>query len=137
MRSPTGGNSHPYARCSESFHAAPMPRIARPREITSSVVTIFASIAGLRYVTPVTSVASRILTSAIKKTDVGVYNTVVGAAKGKFKGGKDLVFNLKNNGVGYGRLSPTLPAATRAAITKSTNNLEKQIIAGKVKPPKQ
>ena len=35
------------------------PRIARPPEIVSSVVTCLASIAGLRYVTPVTSVPSR------------------------------------------------------------------------------
>ena len=44
--------------CSSSFHAAPMPRMARPDEITSRVVTIFASRAGLRYVTPVTIVPS-------------------------------------------------------------------------------
>src|SRR5262249_3787435 len=45
-------------------------------------------------------VAKRILTSALKQTGVGVYDTVVAAAKGHFKGGKDLVFNLKNHGVG-------------------------------------
>ncbi len=45
-------------------------------------------------------VAKRILTSALKKTDVGVYDTIVSAANGHFKGGKDLLFNLKNNGVG-------------------------------------
>ena len=45
-------------------------------------------------------VAKRILTSGIKKTYTGVYDTVVSASKGHFKGGKNLVFNLKNNGVG-------------------------------------
>ena len=58
MRSPIGGNSKPNDSCSASNQAAPRPKIARPPEITSSVVTIFASSAGLRYVTPVTSVLS-------------------------------------------------------------------------------
>ena len=40
-------------------------------------------------------VAKRILTSGIKKTYTGVYDTVVSASKGQFKGGKNLVFNLK------------------------------------------
>jgi hypothetical protein len=57
-RSFTGGKSTPSASCSTSNHAAPMPRNARPPEITSSDVTIFASTAGFRYVTPVTSVPS-------------------------------------------------------------------------------
>ena len=35
-----------------------MPRIARPDETTSSVVTTFARNAGLRYVTPVTMAPS-------------------------------------------------------------------------------
>ena len=52
------GNRSRSPSCSTSYHAAPMPRIARPCEITSSVVTILASSAGLRYVTPVTSVPS-------------------------------------------------------------------------------
>src|SRR6266567_574176 len=59
VHAPTNrGNSNPYPACSSLFQAAPMPRIARPFETTSSVVTIFARSAGLRYVTPVTSVPS-------------------------------------------------------------------------------
>ncbi len=57
-RSFTGGKSTPRALCSTSYQAAPMPRNARPLEITSRVVTILARSAGLRYVTPVTSVPS-------------------------------------------------------------------------------
>ena len=54
-RSRSGGNGIPYATCSSSFHAAPRPSTARPREMMSSVVVSFASSAGLRYVTPPTS----------------------------------------------------------------------------------
>jgi basic membrane protein A len=77
------------------------------------------------------SVASRILTSALKKTDVGVYDTILGAAKGHFKGGKDLVFNLKNNGVGVGKVSPKVP---KSWITLM-NSYKTKIIKGQLKPP--
>jgi basic membrane protein A and related proteins len=77
------------------------------------------------------SVASRILTSALKKTDVGVYDTVVSASKGKFKGGTDLLFNLKNNGVGVGKISPKVPKSW----IKLMNTYKTNIIKGKLKPP--
>ncbi|HKC78008.1 MAG TPA: BMP family ABC transporter substrate-binding protein [Gaiellaceae bacterium] len=77
------------------------------------------------------SVAPRILTSALKKTDVGVYDTVVGASKGKFKGGTDLLFNLKNNGVGVGKISPKVP---KSWITLM-NSYKTKIIKGQLKPP--
>ena len=50
--------------------------------------------------------AKRILTSALKQTDTGVYDTIVAAAKGKFKGGSDILFDLKNGGVGSARSIP-------------------------------
>ena len=59
MRSRMGGKAKPYPMCSDSFQAAPMPQIARPFVMTSSVVTILPTSAGFRYVTPVTSVARR------------------------------------------------------------------------------
>ena len=77
------------------------------------------------------SVANRILTSALKKTDVGVYDTIAGAAKGKFKGGQDLLFNLKNNGVGVGKISPKVP---KSWITLM-NSYKAKIISGKLKVP--
>jgi basic membrane protein A len=77
------------------------------------------------------AVAKRILTSALKKTDVGVYDTIVQASKGKFKGGTDLVFNLKNNGVGVGKISPQV----KASWIKTMNSFRAQIVSGKLKPP--
>ncbi len=47
-RSFSGGKRTPYASCSASNQAAPMPNHARPPEMTSSVVHILASKAGLR-----------------------------------------------------------------------------------------
>jgi basic membrane protein A and related proteins len=77
------------------------------------------------------AVASRILTSALKKTDVGVYDTVQGAANGHFKGGKDLLFNLKNNGVGVGKISKKVP---KSWITLM-NSYKSKIIHHKLKVP--
>jgi basic membrane protein A and related proteins len=77
------------------------------------------------------TVASRILTSALKQTGTGVYDTVVAASKGHFKGGTDLVFNLKNNGVGVGKISPKVP---KSWITLM-NTYKTNIIKGRLKPP--
>jgi basic membrane protein A and related proteins len=76
-------------------------------------------------------VASRILTSATKKTDVGVETAIRDAVSGKFPGGTDILLNLKNNGVGVGTISPTVPAAWKNLM----NQYKAQIIAGKLKPP--
>ncbi len=75
--------------------------------------------------------AKRILTSATKHTDTGVYDTIVAAAGGKFAGGSDLLFNLKNNGVGVGKINPAVP---KAWITLM-NSYKKRIIAGTLKVP--
>jgi basic membrane protein A len=75
--------------------------------------------------------AKRILTSATKHTDTGVYDTLVAAAGGHFKGGTDLLFNLKNNGVGVGRINPAVPKAW-ITLMKS---YKAKIIAGKLKVP--
>ncbi len=75
-----------------------------------------------------------ILTSAVKRVDQGIFLAVQGAKNGKgYKGGKDLVFNLKNKGVGLGKISKK--AKIPASWLKQINTLKAQIIAGKIKPP--
>jgi basic membrane protein A len=71
------------------------------------------------------------LTSVIKRVDRGVYLAIKGAQTGQFKGGSNLLFNLKNQGVGLGRTSPNVPAS----FMKQINKLRAQIVAGKLKPP--
>jgi basic membrane protein A len=75
--------------------------------------------------------AKRILTSAVKKTDIGVYDAVTQAAAGKFQGGQDLLLNLKNNGVGVGRINPSVP---KSWITLM-NSYRAKIVSGKLKVP--
>jgi len=80
-----------------------------------------------------------ILTSARKRVDQAVFDTIkeyMADPKG-FKGGIDKTYDLKNQGVGFGKLSPKLPASVRAAFGKSTNALARLIIQGKVTPPAQ
>jgi basic membrane protein A len=78
-----------------------------------------------------------ILTSATKKVDVGVYNTIKAykANPSGFKGGKDVLFSIKNNGVGYGKLSSRLSVSERAYLTKKVNAIKKLIASGKIVPP--
>jgi basic membrane protein A and related proteins len=77
------------------------------------------------------NVASRILTSALKQTGTGVYDTIKAAASGHFKGNTDLLFNLKNKGVGVGKISPKVPKSW----IKLMKSYQTKIIKGKLKPP--
>ena len=75
--------------------------------------------------------AKRVLTSGVKRVDIGVFTMVKAATQGKTLGGTDLVFNLKNGGMSVGKINPSVPTAF---ITKM-NALKAKIIAGKLKVP--
>jgi basic membrane protein A len=49
---------------------------------------------------------SHILTSALKKVDVAVYDAIKRSQDGKFKGGTDVVATVANDGVGIGKIGP-------------------------------
>jgi len=70
--------------------------------------------------------AKRVLTSGIKRVDTGVFDAIQQAQAGQFKGGQDLLFNLKNGGVGVGKISPSVPAAWITLM----NSYKAKIIAG-------
>ena len=77
------------------------------------------------------ALAKNVLTSATKHTDTGVYDTILAAAQNKFKGGTDKLFDLKNGGVGLGKIDPSVP---KAWITLM-NGYKAKMIAGTLKPP--
>src|SRR6185312_92502 len=77
------------------------------------------------------ALGKRVLTSAIKRVDVGVQQAVLQEKAGKFAGGSDLVFSLRNNGVGVGKINPAVPASFIALM----NSYKRQIIAGSLKVP--
>jgi basic membrane protein A and related proteins len=47
-----------------------------------------------------------VLTSALKKVDVAVFDAIKRAQDGKFKGGNDVIATVKTGGVGIGKISP-------------------------------
>jgi basic membrane protein A len=72
---------------------------------------------------------SQVLTSAMKRVDTSVYATIQQVIAGKFAGGTNMTFSLKNNGVGLGKISPKVPAADVRALRSIT----RQIMSGKIK----
>jgi basic membrane protein A len=71
----------------------------------------------------------QVLTSAMKRVDTSVYATIQQVIAGKFAGGKNMTFSLKNNGVGLGKISKKVPAAD----VKLLKSIAKQIATGKIK----
>jgi basic membrane protein A and related proteins len=69
-----------------------------------------------------------ILTSAVKRVDTAVYDAIKLVVDGKFKGG-NITFGLKDNGVGIGKISPTVPQSEVAKV----NQIRADIISGKIK----
>ena len=72
-----------------------------------------------------------VMTSALKKVDVAVYDTISAKLKAgdAFRGGYNAIFSAKNNGVGFGKWSPRVPASIRKAVA----NQLKLLKAGKIK----
>ena len=72
-----------------------------------------------------------VLTSALKRVDEAVFSTIESVQDGSWKGGRNLVFGLSEDGVGLGTFSPKVPREDRAAI----DEVAKKIAAGEVKIP--
>jgi basic membrane protein A len=72
-----------------------------------------------------------IMTSGVKRVDTAVYTFYKLAKEGKLGAGRDLVFNLKNQGQDVGKISPKVPKAFIAKM----NAQKALIIKGKIKPP--
>ena len=75
--------------------------------------------------------AKRVLTSGVKRVDNGVFDASEKVTKGNFKGGGNLLFNLKNKGMDVGKINPAVP---KSFIDKM-NELKQKIISGQVKVP--
>ena len=69
-----------------------------------------------------------VLTSAMKRVDTSVFSTIQQVLDGKFAGGTNAVFSLKNDGVGLGKISPKVPRADVAKLRQ----IAKQIAAGTI-----
>lgn len=74
---------------------------------------------------------AHILTSAVKRVDTSVFDTIKDAKDGTFTGGGDKVFNLANDGVALGKVSDQVPAE----LVEEVDGLKQQIIDGTIKVP--
>ena len=76
-----------------------------------------------------------ILTSATKKVDVAVFDTIQQVVDGSFTGGEDTLYNVANEGVGYGEVSPDAP--DRDALIEELDAVSEQIAAGDIEIPRE
>lgn len=74
---------------------------------------------------------SVVLTSMLKRVDVAAYDIAKLTLDGKFPGGKTIVFDLANEGVGLPKTNPNLSDD----IVKEANDFIPQITSGKVEVP--
>jgi basic membrane protein A and related proteins len=68
-----------------------------------------------------------IITSALKKVDVAVFNTAQEVQDGSFKGGEDTVFDLKSEGVGLGEMN-----ADAQKYATQVEEIQQQIVDGEI-----
>ncbi len=64
----------------------------------------------------------------MKRVDTAVFDAIKLVADGKFKGG-NIVFGLRDNGVGIGKISPKVPKSE----AKKVMQIRADIIAGKIR----
>jgi basic membrane protein A and related proteins len=69
-----------------------------------------------------------VLTSALKRVDTAVFDSIKDAQAGKFKGGQDTVYGIKDDGVGIGKFSSAAPKGIQAKV----NAVKQQILDGKI-----
>ncbi|HZQ80759.1 MAG TPA: BMP family ABC transporter substrate-binding protein [Gaiellaceae bacterium] len=70
-----------------------------------------------------------VLTSALKRVDTAVYDSIKDAKSGHFKGGQDSVYGLNVNGVGIGKFSSKAPAGIATKVAQ----IKQEIVSGKIK----
>jgi basic membrane protein A len=73
---------------------------------------------------------THILTSAIKKVDTSVFDTVKQVQDGKFTGGADTTFDVKNEGAGIGKVSDT-----GSKYQSQLDDIQKKLAAGQIQVP--
>src|SRR5438132_951759 len=69
-----------------------------------------------------------ILTSATKHVDQAVFLTIKDVIAGKFHGGRNSIYGLKDDGVGLGKISSKVPRSDVAAVAK----IRGEIASGKL-----
>jgi basic membrane protein A and related proteins len=69
-----------------------------------------------------------ILTSAVKRFDVAVFDTIEALARGTLETGRTSRYSLRNRGVGLGAINAAVPRSLKAEI----EDIRAEIVAGKI-----
>jgi basic membrane protein A and related proteins len=69
-----------------------------------------------------------ILTSALKKVDVAVFQTIQSVGDGSFSGGENTIFDVASGGVGLGEVSSEVPAGLASQVSE----VQDQIASGEI-----
>jgi len=69
-----------------------------------------------------------VLTSAVKRLDVAVFDTIEELTRGTLETGRTSRFSLQNDGVGLGTISAEVPRSLKAVI----EDVRAEIVAGKI-----
>ena len=72
-----------------------------------------------------------VLTSALMRFDVAVFDTIEALARGTLETGRTSRFTLENHGVGLGTINAAVPGALKAEI----EDVRAEIVAGKISIP--
>jgi basic membrane protein A len=72
-----------------------------------------------------------ILTSALKKVDAAVFQTIQSVQDGSFSGGEDATFDVASGGVGIGEVAADVPTE----LVSQVNQVQDDIAAGKIEIP--
>ena len=72
----------------------------------------------------------QIITSALKKVDVAVFDAIKSVQDNTYKGGGDVTASLKTNGVGIGKIS-----AAGQKYADQVKEIQQQILDGTITPP--
>ncbi|WP_432974334.1 BMP family lipoprotein [Dactylosporangium sp. CA-233914] len=70
-----------------------------------------------------------VLTSAMKKSDIAVFEVIRGLRNGEFKGGTDRLFTIADGAVGLGTISPLVPKDVRDKVDAQEKKLRDGAIA--------
>ena len=77
------------------------------------------------------SLGRHVLTSAVKRLEVAVFDTIDALVRGTFETGGTSRFSLRNGGVGLGAISPEVPGSLVGEIER----LRAEIVAGTIEIP--
>jgi basic membrane protein A len=69
-----------------------------------------------------------VITSALKKVDVAVFQTIQAVQDGSFSGGEDTVFDVASGGVGLGEIAASVPSG----IVAEVKQVQERLAAGSI-----